>query len=211
MLAQFGTDWVSTLIWIVMFVIFIIFGPRLMTTQTILKLEQEASELEQMAEKSKGYIIKYLSKKSNAKLKENVSNFLEFFAIEPVAMDPYGVVKKVDLIIRNSDQRFNYFVNQIAPDLSESKKRDIKGALEGAMMTYQIAKIVRHYLELIKKYKMFQLAMLIQMQIPLISRQAKAAMRREVTSAAFAQEPFPGVLSASIARPTNKAAEAGLV
>ncbi|MEM7817115.1 MAG: DUF1512 family protein, partial [Candidatus Aenigmatarchaeota archaeon] len=43
-------------------------------------------------------------------------------------------------------------------------------------MTHQIAKIVRHYLELIKKFKLFQLAMIIQMQIPLISREAKAAM-----------------------------------
>jgi hypothetical protein len=44
-------------------------------------------------------------------------------------------------------------------------------------MTYQIAKIVRHYLELIKKYKMFQLAMVIQMQLPLITRIAKASMQ----------------------------------
>jgi hypothetical protein len=176
MLAQIGTDWVSTLVWIILFVITIIFGPRLMTTQTVLKLEQEATEMEEMADKSKKYILKSLSKKNSPKVKENVSNFLEFFAISPVGADPYGIIKKVDHIIKNSDQRFNYFVNQIAPDFSEARKRDLKGALEGAMMTYQIAKIVRHYLELIKKYKMFQLAMVIQMQIPLIKRQASAAM-----------------------------------
>jgi len=176
MLAQFGSDLLSTIITFIFFIIVVVFGQRLMTMQTILKLEQEAKELEEMADRSKGYILKSLSKRSDHKLKENVNNFLEFFAIEPVAVDPYGVIKKIDHIVKNSDQRFTYFVNQIAPDFSEVRKRDIKNALEGAMMTHQVAKIVRHYLELIKKYKMFQLAMIIQMQLPLITRTAKAAM-----------------------------------
>ena len=176
MIAQFGGDLLSTIITFVFFIIVVFFGPRLMTTQTIFKLEQEAVELESMAEKSKGYVLKSVSKRADAKLKENVSSFMEFFAIGPVEADPFGVIKKIDHIVRNSDARFTYFVNQIAPDFSEIKKRDIKNALEGAMMTHQIAKVVRHYLELIKKYKMFQLAMIIQMQLPLITRMAKAAM-----------------------------------
>jgi len=176
MLAQLGGDLLSSIIWILFFIIMVFFGPRLMATQTLLKLEKEATDLEEMAGKSKNYIIKSITKKPNSKLKENISNFLEFFSITPVDTDPYGVIKKIDHIVRNSDQRFNYFVNQIAPDFSETKKRDIKNALEGAIMTYQIAKIVRHYIELIKKYKLFQLAMVIQMQLPLITRIAKAAM-----------------------------------
>jgi hypothetical protein len=176
MLAQFGTDLTSLLVTFIFFIIFILFGPRLMTAQTIFKLEQEAIELERMADKSKGYILKAITKTPDAKLSQSVSNFMEFFAIGPIDADPYGVIKKIDHIVRNSDRRFTYFVNQIAPDFSEEKKLDIKSALEGAMMTQQIAKIVRHYLELIKKYKMFQLAMVIQMQLPLITRMAKAAM-----------------------------------
>lgn len=176
MLAQFGTDLTSLIITFLFFIIFILFGPRLMTAQTILKLEQEATDLEQMANKSKNYVVRSISKKPDSKLSQNVGNFLEFFAIGPVDADPFGVIKKIDHIVRNSDRRFTYFVNQVAPDFSEEKKRDIKNALEGAMMTHQIAKVVRHYLELIKKYKMFQLAMIIQMQLPLITRMAKAAM-----------------------------------
>ncbi|MEM7817116.1 MAG: hypothetical protein QXZ20_04335, partial [Candidatus Aenigmatarchaeota archaeon] len=69
MLAQFGGDVVSTIVWFILFIIMIIFGPRLMTTQTILKLEKEAADLEEIAEKSKNYIVKALSKKPNSKLK----------------------------------------------------------------------------------------------------------------------------------------------
>jgi len=176
-LAQMGGDWLSTIIWLIMIFVFIFFGPRLMTTQTILKLEKEASELEEMAEKSRGYVVKSISKKPSAKLKESVKNFMEFFIVSPVETDPYGIMKKIDHVIRNSDERFKYFVKQIAPDAPKEKQKDIKNALAGAIVTHQIAKIVRHYLELIKKYKLFQLAMIIQMQIPLISRIAKAAMQ----------------------------------
>jgi len=176
MIAQFGSDGLMQIIWFILFIVMIIFGPRLMTAQSILKLEKEASELEQMAEKSKNYIIKSISKRHDSKLRENVSSFMDFFAITPVEIDPYGVIKKIDHIVKNSDQRFNYFVNQIAPDFSLAKKRDIKNALEGAIMTHQIAKIVRHYLVLIKKYNLYQLAMIIQMQLPLITRIAKASM-----------------------------------
>ncbi|NIO44398.1 MAG: DUF1512 domain-containing protein [Candidatus Aenigmarchaeota archaeon] len=176
-LAQFGTDLVSTIIWIILAIIFFLFGPRLMTTQTILKIEKEVVELEEMAEKSKNYIIKTVSKKPSPALKKSIGGFMEFFAVAPVSIDPYGVIKKLDHIIRNADEKFNYFTRQIAPGFSKEEQKNIKNALQGAITTHQIAKIVRHYLELIKKYKMFQLAMVIQMQIPLISRIAKAAMR----------------------------------
>jgi len=176
MLAQLGGDWISTVIWFILFIVFIFFGPRLMTTQTILKLEKETAELEEMAEKSKGYILKSISKKSKKDAKKNIDNFMEFFAVTPVGTDPYGIMKKLDHVVKSYDNRFRYFVNQLIPDAPKEKKKNIKDALSGAITTHQIAKIVRHYLEMIKKYKMFQLAMIIQMQIPLISRMAKAAM-----------------------------------
>lgn len=177
MLAQFGTDWVSLILWLIVGMIFFLFGPRLMSAQIILQLEKEATDLEEMAETSRNYIVHSISKRPTPHLRKSVKNFMEFFAIGPVSIDPYGVIKKIDFIVRNSDDKFNYFVKQIAPNLSKEGQMNIKNALEGAITTNQIAKIVRHYLELIKKYKMFQMAMVIQMQLPLIIRIAKASMK----------------------------------
>jgi hypothetical protein len=127
-----------------------------MVQQTILKLEREATELENMAEKSMNYVIKSISKKGSAKVRKAVKNFMEFFVVVPVSTDPFGIMKKLDHLIKNSDERFRYFVKQIVPQASKDKQKNIKNALGGAITTYQIAKIVRHYLELIKKYKLFQ-------------------------------------------------------
>jgi hypothetical protein len=176
-LAQVGTDWVSMILWFIIAILFFVFGQRLMVTQIVIKLEKEAEELEGMADKSETYILHSISKNPSPTLKKSVKNFMEFFAIGPISIDPYGVIKKLDHIVRNSDEKFKYFVRQIAPDLPKEEQMNIKNALEGAITTHQIAKIVRHYLELIKKYKMFQLAIVIQMQIPLISRIARASLK----------------------------------
>ncbi|MFQ6020702.1 MAG: DUF1512 family protein [Candidatus Aenigmatarchaeota archaeon] len=187
MLSQlFGNgDWISTLVWFGLFIVFIFFGPRLMVTQTILKLEKDAKDLEEMAENARKYVFRSISKRPNAKLKNSIRDFMEFFAVQPVGTDPYGIMKKIDYIIRQSDQRFRYFVKQIAPELPKERQMNVKNALAGAITTHQIAKIVRHYIELVKKYKMFQMAMVIQMQIPLIKSIAKAAMH---ATDAFAKE-----------------------
>ena len=77
---------------------------------------------------------------------------MEFFAVTPISTDPYGIMKKLDHIIKNYDSRFRCFVDQINPNASKEEKKNIKNALSGAITTHQIAKIVRHYVELIKKY-----------------------------------------------------------
>ncbi|MBN2203068.1 MAG: DUF1512 family protein [Candidatus Aenigmarchaeota archaeon] len=172
-----GGDWISTVVWLVLFVIMILFGPRLMTAQTIMKLEKEAADLEEMARKSKGYIYRKLPKGTDKKKKEKISKFMDFFAVSPISTDPYGIMRKLDHLVKNYDYRFKYFVNQLMPNASEDDKKNVRDALSGAITTHQIAKIVRHYIEMIKKYKMFQYAMVIQMQIPLITRMAKASMK----------------------------------
>ena len=186
-LAQFGGggDTLSNVIWFVLFFVFIMFYPKLLITQTVLKLEKDVADLEQMAERARTYIIRALPNRKNPKVVKGVKNFMEFFAISPVDIDPYGVVKKLDHVIKQSDQRFTYFVKQIAPEFSEERQKDIKNALAGAITTHQIAKIVRHFLETVKKYKLFQLALILQMQIPLITRLAKAS---EKATEAFVNE-----------------------
>jgi hypothetical protein len=102
---------------------------------------------------------------------------MDFFAISPVNLDPYGLMRKLDLIMRQADDRFRWFVKQIGPGLKPVESANVKNALAAAMTAHQIAKLVRHVLEIIKKYKIFQLALLLQMQLPLIKRLAVAASK----------------------------------
>lgn len=173
--AQFGqNDLLSTILSFAFIFVLIFFAPRLMTTQTIWKLEKDVEELEQMTERARKLTIKRFIKKPTKELHDKIKNFMEFFIAEPVSVDPFGIVKKLDHVLRNADIRQKSFVDTIAPTLSKTEKADLRASLIHTSGIYQIAKIIRHFLETIKKYKIFQLALLLQMQLPLIKRVAKA-------------------------------------
>ncbi|MCJ7816799.1 MAG: DUF1512 family protein, partial [Candidatus Aenigmarchaeota archaeon] len=140
-----GGDWFSTIIFMLFWVVFLFFYPRLMVSQIMWKLEKTARELEDMSEKSKRFIIKEIikDKKSTKELKESINRFYEFFVIGPVSLDPYGVVQKFDHVIRGEKERFTYFVKQLAPHLNSEERANIEMGLAGGITVHEISKIVR--------------------------------------------------------------------
>jgi len=166
---------VLNVVWVVMFMVYMFFSQQIMIWQILPALEKKARELEEIEKKDLDFVVRKLEKRPSAKLNQSVASFMDFFAVTPVSDDPYGIIRKVDHVIRQSENRFKWFVNQVGPDLSDVEKSNVKSALAGAMTTHQISKIVRHMIELIRKYKILQLAMVVQMQMPLIMRAARAA------------------------------------
>ena len=184
-LAQLGGqgDLVSTIVWFLLFFAMMFLYPKLMISQTIWQLEKSAAELEALDARAQSIVIRKSSKSPSKEQRAAVKRFMEFFAVGPVDLDPAGIIRKIDLVSRRADYKFKYFVSQIAPKFSAEEQSNLKNAMAGAMTTHQIAKIVRHILETVKKYKIFQLAIILQMQIPMIARIAKAAIG---ATAAFA-------------------------
>ncbi|MCK4496918.1 MAG: DUF1512 family protein [Candidatus Aenigmarchaeota archaeon] len=177
MLFQIGGDWVSMLLWMVFLLFMIFFYPRFMVTQIMWKLEKSARSLELMSDKAKKIVIKEVTKKPDKVLKDSIDRFFEFFVISPISLDPFGIVKKFDHIIQNQKERFTYFVKQIAPRADPEKRANLEMGLAGGITLHEIAKIVRHYVELVRKTKSIQIAMILQMQMPLIERLARAMFR----------------------------------
>lgn len=167
-------DGYSWIMWFVFMFFLIYFYPKLMISQIMWKLEKTAENLESMSRKSKKFIINRITKKPTKSLKESIDRFFEFFVIEPVSLDPYGIIRKLDHIIQNEKQRFDYFVKQIAPKMDEERRASLTMGLSGGISLHMIAKIIRHYVELIRKTKNLQIAMLLQMQLPMIEKLANA-------------------------------------
>jgi hypothetical protein len=174
-LAQSGGMF-DNIIWLVIFMVFMLFYPRLMITQMLWKLEQSAVRMENRSKKTKKTVIRKISNRPDLKLRSSVTNFLETVPILPKNLDPYGVVPKMDHIIKLYRKRFKYFVGEVAPKMDEEEKANLIGGLSGAITMNQIAKIVRHWVELVRKTKNLQLAMVLQMQLPMIERIAKAVV-----------------------------------
>jgi len=177
MLAQIGNfGSIGNILWFVFFMVFMLFYQRIMLSQMLWKLEQTAEMLERIAGKGKKFVLKKISKNITKEIKDSVDHFLEFFVIEPVNLDPYGIMKKLEHITTLEEKRFKYFVKEIAPGLNSEEQANLVMGFSGAISLNQVAKVVRHYVETIKKTKNLQLAMILQMQLPMIERIAKALL-----------------------------------
>jgi hypothetical protein len=172
-----GGDWTNMVVWFLFMIVFFFFYPRLMVSQIMWRLEKSARDMERMSDKSKTFIMKRISRNPNRALRESVNRFFEFFTISPVELDPYGVVRKFDHVLRNEKDRFDYFSRQVAPRMDEEMRASLQMGLAGGITVHTIAKVVRHYVELVRKTKNIQIAMVLQMQLPLIERIAKAMFK----------------------------------
>ncbi len=140
------------------------------------KLESTAMMLEGYTQKTRQIVTRRISKKPSHELREKIGNFMEFFAIEPVNLDPYGILKKLNHLVELVEDRFKDFSREVAPKMNPEDQASLVGGLSGAITMNQIAKIVRHFVETIKKTKNLQLAMILQMQMPFIEKIAKAML-----------------------------------
>lgn len=172
-----GGDIISWLLWFFFIIIFFFFYPRIMVSQIMWRIERTARELEMMSDKSLKFIVKQISENPDKKIKDSVRRFFEFFMITPVGLDPYGYVPKLDHMLKNQKDRFEYFVNQVAPKMEGERKANLQMGLAGGITVHEIAKIVRHYVELVRQTKNIQIAMVLQMQLPLIEKIAKAMFK----------------------------------
>lgn len=163
-------------VWILFFV-FIFIYPRLMLSQIIYKIEQSARKMEQMSELANKIVAKKVTKSPSKNLKDNIDGFTDFFVVEPSNVDPYGLVRKIDQVIRQMESRFEEFVNRIAGGKRKDSRQELNYGLRAAIGLRQIAKIVRHNVELAKKFKNLQIAMILQMQLPIIEKIAESELR----------------------------------
>ncbi len=164
----------GTIIWFLMFFVFAFLYPRLMLSQMIWKLEDATHRMEALSERAKVLIWK--KTKKDKKVLRRIKKFMDFIVIQPSNLDPFGIVKRIDHVIRTSDKRFEEFSKQIGRGLSEKEIKQINYGLRGGMSVHQIAKVMRHYVELAKKYKNLQIALVIQMQLPIIESLIKSEL-----------------------------------
>ncbi|MCD6368033.1 MAG: DUF1512 family protein [Candidatus Aenigmarchaeota archaeon] len=173
-----GNDnWISSIIWLILFFVMVFLYPRLMIYQQVTKLEKDIADLEKMSNSSINKIVKRMSKKAQKDLKKKIFSFLEFFVAEPVSIDPYGIVDKIHEVVKLSENREIEFVEKLSPNMNIHEKRSISAAISATSGLHQIIKIMRYYLELIKKYKILQLALILQMEMPLIKRLARSYVK----------------------------------
>jgi hypothetical protein len=103
-----------------------------------------------------------------------VDNFMEFFIVPPVSLDPAGIMDKFETILDMGEEKFQNMTKTIAPRADEEWKSNITMTLKATLSINSVAKMVRHNLELSKKTGNLQILLMLQMGLPMIMRLVKA-------------------------------------
>ncbi|MFH7903609.1 MAG: DUF1512 family protein [Candidatus Aenigmatarchaeota archaeon] len=165
MIEMFGD--ISWILFIIFFLLFPIIYPRMVLAQSLYFLNVMIERFNNSLENSKRKFLKLI----NSKVPSNeVFEMLDFFSIEPTSLDPFGIVKKFELIVDQTDEKLENFIRKISNEKDEEKIKNFKTLYQILIVKNLLKKILEHYKEIIRKYKNIQIAFLVNFQLPIIER-----------------------------------------
>jgi hypothetical protein len=182
-----GTDPISIILNLLFFVLIFVsmfYGTRIQAWRSQREIESGLEKLKTWSDECKQIALKDFKKYANKKetdkdLMLKLENFLTFVAIEPVSIDPYGIIPKLDHVIDVRDERFKEEVKTIAPNVTSGTPEalNLENLLEAVMAVDYVYRLVKHFLILGKKSKSYILLMQISMQMSLLLAMAKSYYR----------------------------------
>jgi hypothetical protein len=178
-LAGFGDQTVSlifTLGFYAFFFIFAFYQQTIMIWRVTKQIEAALFKLNRMSDEGREIVVKTVRDlgKPTEDPSKAVAGMLEFVTIEPVSLDPAGVIQRLDHILDVRKLGYEDAVARMAPNASKDDASNLEGTIEAASAVYFVFKVIRHYYLLGKKEKNYILVMQLQMQLPMIMRLAKA-------------------------------------
>jgi hypothetical protein len=161
---------------IVVFILLIIMLPILLKMRVNSSIAKYTMELETMVKESKKTLINVSIEKGRPENdpKDAVDNFMEFFVVPPVALDPAGIMNKFEMILNMGEEKFQHMTEIIAPHADDECKANLTMTLKATLGINGVAKMVRHNLELSRKTGNLQILLMLQMSLPMIMRLVKA-------------------------------------
>ncbi|MHA2034304.1 MAG: DUF1512 domain-containing protein [Candidatus Thorarchaeota archaeon] len=177
---QFGNtsdlSWIINLAFFAFILIFSLYGTKIQMWQWLKQIEAGLIELKRMAVESRQTAIDTFKKygKSEEEVAADLDRWLDYFLIEPVDLDPAGVLQRLDHLLDERRDRYQEFVAELAPNADCHENQNLENTLEVTQVLSQIFRIVRHYYLLGKKTGSQILIMQIHMQMPDLLRIAKA-------------------------------------
>jgi hypothetical protein len=170
------SGWLQFVVWVLLFLIFILYGQRIQIFSMLREVEAAIRRLEALKNEVRALTIGAI--KEMGKPVEDptgkIDQILEFFTIPPVQLDPMGIVRKLEHILDVRDQRFKDDVRRITPGADEAVLNNLTNLLEAAVSLNYVYKQVRHFYLLGKRTSSFFVVLQIQMILPQVMMEAEA-------------------------------------
>jgi hypothetical protein len=164
------------ILFVVSFLAFMVFGQQIQSRIALMQIDGAVRKLENMRNDAKSLTVRMLREIGKAKddPTPRLNSLLEQFLIEPVSMDPAGIVNKFDHLLDVREAKFKSDVGRIAPEANPAQVNNLENLVEAAWALNYMYKIVRHLYLLGKKT--FSIFVIFQLQafLPLIMQEAEA-------------------------------------
>ena len=175
----FGSGGINNLVNILFalsFLAFMVFGQQIQSRIALMQIDGAVRKLETMRNDAKSLTVKTLREIGKPKddPTPRLNTLLEQFLIEPVNMDPAGIVGKFDHLLDVRENKFKSDVARIAPEATPAQVNNLENLVEASWALNYMFKVVRHLYLLGKKT--FSLFVIFQLQafLPLIMMEAEA-------------------------------------
>jgi hypothetical protein len=170
------TNPLRMLVWILPIILFVFYGQHIQILVTSSEIKKGIKKLDGFRTNSKKELIDYVKNNisSTNDPTKKIEQFLDYFTIMPMDMDPNGIVDKVRHTVRSREEYTRNHVKSISSELSEIEISRIQTLLEISSSLQMIYKIVNHMFLTAKKQKNYPLILPVQMMLPFLMEHATA-------------------------------------
>jgi len=170
---------VMSLIWIIFMMVFLFyptFSQKLQLSYILRDLERRLHKLKLMRDEVRNRTLETLKKYSyeDVKVDEELDKLILSFMIEPESMDPYGIVYKLEHILRTWEDTFEEHVKMICRKADAELAKTLTNLVDVARGMDYLYRIVRHYYLLGKKTSNMYIVLQVQMLMPQLMEIAEA-------------------------------------
>jgi hypothetical protein len=170
--------YIMNIIYMAMFFVFMVWGQKIQMLIILRDVEYALSRLKLTRDEARRATIENVKRlgKPQQDPTAYIDRYLEYLFIQPVSMDPTGIVGKFDHLLNITDDRIKDEVKAIAPGSTESQQFNLINLLEISQELNMYYRVIRHYYIFGKKTSSYFLIIQIQMILPQLMRQAEALL-----------------------------------
>jgi hypothetical protein len=158
---------------------FMMYAQKFQSRVILGEISKSLVKLKTMKEGARKEAVDYIKTtiKTSSDPSAGVDRFLEYFTIMPVDLDPSGIVRKLDHIMRVRDDRLRAEVRKLCAGASDREVSKMENILEAATALNMIYKIVRHFYLMGKRTTSMFVLVQLQMVMPLLLEEAEALQK----------------------------------
>lgn len=163
---------------IILFGVSFLWAPKIQAYTALSDIKKNLEKLQVLKDTSRREAVSYVNTvmRSPKDAQSRVDQFLEYFTIMPVDLDPSGIVGKIEHVTRLQDDRIRDELKAISPNADPVQVSAAQNILEVATSLNMIFKIVRHFYIQGQKTKSYFILVQLQMIMPMIVQEADALM-----------------------------------